>query len=116
MSLYLHRLGSRLSHTRDAGAGAVRVPYPTETAAARRGFCAATASSTSPTRTRMRLSRPTTARWSRASATPAYAHRGARPETAFGLCLVLDELGRHVGDLDDEVPAAALEACRQLIH
>ena len=38
-----------------------------------------------------------------------------QPARAFSLALLLDELGRHVRDLDDELRAAVVQACRMLL-
>jgi hypothetical protein len=38
-----------------------------------------------------------------------------RPEVAFGLCALLDELSRHLGDLDTEVRQRVVELCTNLI-
>jgi hypothetical protein len=43
-------------------------------------------------------------------------YRGSeQPARAFSLALLLDELGRHVRDLDDELRAAVVQACRMLL-
>ena len=43
-------------------------------------------------------------------------YSGSRqPARAFSLALLVDELGRHVRDLDDELRAVVLQACRMLL-
>ena len=43
-------------------------------------------------------------------------YRGSeQPARAFSLALLLDELGRHVRDLEDELRAAVVQACRMLL-
>ena len=43
-------------------------------------------------------------------------YRGSeQPARAFGLALLLDELGRHVRDLDDELRTVVVQACRMLL-
>jgi hypothetical protein len=44
----------------------------------------------------------------------AYAGR-ERKDVAFALCLVLDELGRHWGDLDDDFGRQVVQACQVLL-
>jgi hypothetical protein len=41
---------------------------------------------------------------------------GRQPAAAFSLCLVLDELALHAGDLPDEVRAAVTGHCRAILH
>ena len=38
-----------------------------------------------------------------------------QPVRAFSLALLLDELGRHVRDLDDELRTVVVQACRTLL-
>jgi hypothetical protein len=38
-----------------------------------------------------------------------------QPARAFSLALLVDELGRHVRDLDDELRAVVVQACRMLL-
>ena len=38
-----------------------------------------------------------------------------QPARAFALALLVDELGRHVRDLDDELRTVVVQACRMLL-
>jgi hypothetical protein len=56
-----------------------------------------------------------TAAWLRAEAIYT-AYAGLHHQhVAFGLALILDELARHVVELDDAVRQQAVQACRQLL-
>jgi hypothetical protein len=44
-------------------------------------------------------------------------HRGGhRPAAAFSLCLLLDELALHAGNLPDDLRRAVTAACREILH
>ena len=38
------------------------------------------------------------------------------PAMAFSLCSILDEIGRHWRDLDDDLRGVVLEQCREILR